>query len=103
MHVYMWMQTISKMATTSASASASGAGLDDESKTKTVPFYKLFAFADSFDKILMITGSISAVGNGLSMPLMTILLAQLIDSFGQNQNNNHHLVSLVSKVHHLIL
>ncbi|KAL8522684.1 hypothetical protein ACS0TY_012863 [Phlomoides rotata] len=71
--------------------------LDDESTRKrTVPFYKLFTFADSFDKILMIVGSIAAVGNGLCMPLMTILLAQLIDSFGLNQNT--HVVSVVSKV-----
>lgn len=74
-----------------------GGGLDDGRKRR-VAFYKLFGFADSFDKILMIVGCIGAVGNGLCMPLMTILVAQLIDSFGQNQNNPPHLLSLVSKV-----
>ncbi|KAH6787539.1 P-glycoprotein 11 [Perilla frutescens var. hirtella] len=61
-----------------------------------VAFYKLFAFADSIDKILMIIGSIGAVGNGISLPLMTVLFGDLVDSFGQNQTK--HVVSVVSKV-----
>ncbi|XP_052174976.1 ABC transporter B family member 11-like [Diospyros lotus] len=69
----------------------------EHQSTKTVPFYKLFAFADSIDVTLMIVGTIGAVGNGLCMPLMTILFGELVDSFGQNQNNNH-VVDAVSKV-----
>ncbi|XP_044503102.1 ABC transporter B family member 11-like [Mangifera indica] len=62
-----------------------------------VPFRKLFAFADFTDAILMIIGSIGAIGNGLCMPLMTILFGDLTDSFGQNQNSNE-VVDAVSKV-----
>lgn len=58
-----------------------------DEKTKTVPFHKLFAFADSFDIILMILGTIGAVGNGLGFPIMTILFGDVIDVFGQNQNS----------------
>lgn len=65
--------------------------------TKTVPFYKLFAFADLTDYVLMIVGTIGAVGNGICMPLMTILFGDLLNSFGQNQNNDD-VVSVVSKV-----
>ncbi|KAJ6873227.1 hypothetical protein NC651_032180 [Populus alba x Populus x berolinensis] len=68
---------------------------DDE--TKTVPFLKLFSFADSTDILLMILGTIGAVGNGASLPIMSILFGDLINSFGQNQNNKH-VVDLVSKV-----
>ncbi|KAL0418947.1 UNVERIFIED_CONTAM: ABC transporter B family member 11 [Sesamum radiatum] len=68
----------------------------EKQATNTVPFYKLFTFADSMDKILMIVGSIGAIGNGLCLPLMTILFGELIDSFGQNQSDN--VVSVVSKV-----
>ncbi|KAJ8749013.1 hypothetical protein K2173_013456 [Erythroxylum novogranatense] len=68
-----------------------------DEKTKTVPFYKLFAFADSTDLLLMVIGIVGAVGNGLSMPIMTILFGQLTDSFGQNQNNKDTL-HVVSKV-----
>ncbi|XP_057790342.1 ABC transporter B family member 4-like [Salvia miltiorrhiza] len=67
-----------------------------KSEEHAVPFHKLFAFADSFDKLLMIVGSIGAIGNGISLPLMTILFGELVDSFGQNQTDN--VVSVVSKV-----
>ncbi|KAH9620347.1 hypothetical protein KSS87_015950, partial [Heliosperma pusillum] len=53
---------------------------------KKVPFYKLFSFADSTDKALMGIGCVAAVANGVSMPLMAILLGDLIDAFGHNQN-----------------
>ncbi|KAE8697979.1 ABC transporter B family member 12 [Hibiscus syriacus] len=66
-------------------------------KTNTVPFFKLFAFADATDVLLMIAGTIGAIGNGISMPLMTILFGELTDSFGQNQNNNE-VVNSVSEV-----
>ncbi|KAH7842842.1 hypothetical protein Vadar_009709 [Vaccinium darrowii] len=68
-----------------------------EESTKTVPFYKLFSFADSTDVVLMIVGTIGALGNGLCMPLMTILLGDVINSFGQTQNNKD-VVHVVSKV-----
>ncbi|KAH6826594.1 P-glycoprotein 11 [Perilla frutescens var. hirtella] len=63
--------------------------------SNTVPFYRLFRFADSFDQILMVAGSVGAVGNGVCMPLMTILFGELTDSFGQNQANDD-VVSVVS-------
>ena len=66
-------------------------------KTNTVPFFKLFAFADPTDILLMIAGTIGAIANGVSMPLMTILFGDLTDSFGENQNNNE-VVDMVSEV-----
>ncbi|PON64855.1 ABC transporter [Parasponia andersonii] len=68
----------------------------DES-TSTVSFYKLFSFADSTDYLLMLVGSISAVGNGLSLPLMTVIFGTLVDSFGESVNNKEVLPK-VSKV-----
>ncbi|KAJ9170033.1 hypothetical protein P3X46_018170 [Hevea brasiliensis] len=68
--------------------------------TNSVPFHRLFSFADSADVILMIIGTIGAIGNGLSMPLMTIFLGDMIDAFGENQNNKD-LVHVVSKVKHV--
>lgn len=66
-------------------------------KANTVPFQKLFSFADSTDNLLMILGTIGAVGNGACMPLMTVLFGESVDSFGGNQNN-HEVVDVVSKV-----
>ncbi|KAL4367908.1 hypothetical protein GQ457_05G001360 [Hibiscus cannabinus] len=83
-------------------AGVNGENRDSESskgdeKTNSVPFYKLFAFADSRDKVLMIVGTIGAVGNGLCMPIMTILFGDLINAFGQNQSGNR-VVDVVSRV-----
>ncbi|XP_031490564.1 ABC transporter B family member 11-like [Nymphaea colorata] len=65
-------------------------------KVASVPFHKLFAFADPLDVFLMTVGTISAIGNGLAMPLMTLLFGELIDSFGQSHQAT--VVHEVSKV-----
>ncbi|KAK7363394.1 hypothetical protein VNO77_05536 [Canavalia gladiata] len=68
----------------------------DESN-KTVPYYKLFSFADSWDYLLMLVGTISAVGNGVVMPLMTVAIGDAINSFG-GKVDNKQVVHDVSKV-----
>ncbi|KAH9619686.1 hypothetical protein KSS87_015755 [Heliosperma pusillum] len=76
------------------------AGRNHRRETETamkVPFYKLFSFADSTDKALMIIGSIGAAGIGVFIPLMAILIGDIIDAFGQNQNTKH-VVNVVTKV-----
>ncbi|MFQ6637178.1 hypothetical protein Gotur_013494 [Gossypium turneri] len=80
-----------------ASTSKSQETSKGDEKTNTVPFHKLFVFADSTDILLMIVGTVGAVGNGLCMPLMTILFGDLVNAFGQNQSNNQ-VVHVVSKV-----
>lgn len=70
-----------------------------------VAFYKLFAFADKQDAVLMIVGTISAIGSGLAHPFMTLIFGHLINSFGSSDRS--HVVHEVSKVikpallHHL--
>ncbi|KAF1880268.1 hypothetical protein Lal_00048904 [Lupinus albus] len=66
-------------------------------KLETVPFHKLFSFADSTDILLITVGTIGAIGNGLGLPLMTLLFGQMIDTFGSNQTTEH-IVKEVSKV-----
>ncbi|BBG92983.1 P-glycoprotein 11 [Prunus dulcis] len=66
-------------------------------ETKTVPYYKLFSFADSLDYLLMSVGTISAIGNGVCMPLMTIIFGDMINSFGGTENKKE-VVDAVSKV-----
>ncbi|KAG8385354.1 hypothetical protein BUALT_Bualt03G0034400 [Buddleja alternifolia] len=59
--------------------------------------YKLFAFADRFDVALITIGTICAIGNGLTQPIMTLIFGQLINSFGAtNQSNIVHEVSKLS-------
>jgi len=61
-----------------ASASTAGGGGGGGS----VPFHRLFAFADAADAALMSLGTLGALANGAAMPLMTVLFARLIDAFG---------------------
>ena len=67
-----------------------------EAETKTVSHRKLFSFADSTDVFLMVLGTIGAVVNGVSLPLMTLLFGRLFDSFGQSTETN--VLREVSKV-----
>ena len=70
---------------------------DEKEKAKTVPFLKLFSFADSADILLMIMGTIGAIGNGLGRPLMSLLMGEMVDAFGSNQGNKS-MAEIVSKV-----
>ncbi|KAL6567327.1 ATP-binding cassette sub- B member 9 [Orobanche gracilis] len=65
----------------------------DEQK---VGFHKLFSFADRIDIALVVIGTVSAIGNGISQPLMTLFFGQLINSFGGTDPS--HVVHEVSKV-----
>ncbi|XP_030468912.1 ABC transporter B family member 3-like isoform X1 [Syzygium oleosum] len=70
---------------------------DKEDLFPRVPFYKLFLFADPVDYVLMLAGSIAAVGSGISMPLMTLFFGQLVNSFGDTGNTKEG-ANAVSKV-----
>lgn len=63
-----------------------------------VPYYKLFTFADSTDCMLMLIGTITAIGSGIAMPLQTLIFGDLIDTFGENKDNKL-IVHQVSKVY----
>ncbi|KAL4590726.1 hypothetical protein LXL04_003667 [Taraxacum kok-saghyz] len=64
---------------------------------ESIRYHKLFAFADSIDFVLMVLGTITAIGGGISMPLQTLIFGELIDTFGGNTVNNA-IVHEVSKV-----
>ncbi|KAF6172238.1 hypothetical protein GIB67_024860 [Kingdonia uniflora] len=68
-----------------------------EENLNTVPLYKLFSFADSKDVMLMVLWAIGALANGLTTPFMTILLADVIHSLGENAGTKE-FVPEVSKV-----
>lgn len=61
-----------------------------------VAFYKLFSFADRLDVALMIIGTIGAIGNGLTQPLMTLIFGKLVNAFGSS--NRQEIVHEISKV-----
>lgn len=76
---------------------SSNKSMDKEETTHRVPYYKLFSFADRLDYFLMVVGSIAAVGNGISIPLMAIIFGEVVNSFGQNPDKKH-MIDAVSKV-----
>ncbi|KAK4272062.1 hypothetical protein QN277_020662 [Acacia crassicarpa] len=67
-----------------------------EESHKTVPFYRLFSYADSFDRLLMFVGTIAAVANGMTIPLLMIIFGDVIDVFG-GTSDTKEMVHNVSK------
>lgn len=61
------------------------------------PSYSIFSVTDCRDKILMLVGTIGAIGNGLSNPLMALIFGNLVNAFGQSQAKN--IVQMVSEVY----
>ncbi|KAL9321027.1 hypothetical protein ACSQ67_012866 [Phaseolus vulgaris] len=60
----------------------------EEKANQKVPFYKLFTFADPLDVALMTIGTICAMANGWSQPIMTLILGKLINTFGSTDPSN---------------
>ncbi|KAJ6795680.1 ABC transporter B family member 11-like isoform X2 [Iris pallida] len=78
---------------------ANGAKSENQDKNteQSVPFFKLFSFADSTDYLLMATGSIASIASGASMPLMILFLGNLIQAFG-GAHNPKDVLHRVTKV-----
>ncbi|KAG9459966.1 hypothetical protein H6P81_004474 [Aristolochia fimbriata] len=80
-----------------ASEQYPGKNIKEGEGKSSIPFYRLFAFADPIDVTLMTVGTVAAVANGAAVPLMTFLLGRMINSFGQTQDINQ-VVQEVAKV-----
>lgn len=70
----------------------------EKKKEQSLPFYQLFSFADKYDWILMISGSIGAIIHGSSMPVFFLLFGQMVNGFGKNQMDLKKMTDEVSKV-----
>ncbi|XP_073136578.1 ABC transporter B family member 21-like isoform X2 [Henckelia pumila] len=84
------------MAAEEEALASRGRNLEDESSSGTVSFAKLFSFSDAWDKILIVVGTIAAIGHGLNPAFMALLFGELADAFGGNQSGK--VLPLVSKV-----
>ncbi|KAL2977140.1 hypothetical protein AAZX31_13G049100 [Glycine max] len=69
----------------------------EKKKEQTLPFYKLFSFADKCDWMLMISGSIGAIVHGSSMPVFFLLFGEMVNGFGKNQMDLKKMTEEVSK------
>ncbi|KAL7140951.1 hypothetical protein ABFS83_08G021500 [Erythranthe nasuta] len=69
----------------------------EKKKEQSLPFYQLFSFADKYDLILMITGSLGAIVHGSSMPVFFLLFGEMVNGFGKNQMDLHKMTNEVAK------
>lgn len=81
---------------------AAAKGRDGEEKKegghgKRVSFTGMFRYADRTDQLLMLVGTLAALANGVSQPLMTVIFGDMIDAFGGATSDNVlHRVNKVS-------
>uniref|UniRef100_A0A453FA28 Uncharacterized protein n=1 Tax=Aegilops tauschii subsp. strangulata TaxID=200361 RepID=A0A453FA28_AEGTS len=55
---------------------------------KRVSFTGMFRYADRTDQLLMLVGTLAALANGVSQPLMTVIFGDMIDAFGGATSDN---------------
>ncbi|CAI9758648.1 unnamed protein product [Fraxinus pennsylvanica] len=70
---------------------------ETDKEEQSLPYYQLFSFADKYDWILMISGSIGAIIHGSSMPVFFLLFGEMVNGFGKNQMDLHKMTHEVSK------
>ncbi|RWW33872.1 hypothetical protein GW17_00001384 [Ensete ventricosum] len=59
---------------------------DSKKRTDSMPYHKLFSFADTADLALMLVGTVAAISNGVSLPLTTVLFGDMINTFGKTSD-----------------
>ncbi|XP_072995684.1 ABC transporter B family member 9-like [Typha latifolia] len=69
---------------------------EEKDEVPKVAMHRLFDYADRFDLLLMLVGTVGAVANGIALPLMTVILGQAINAFGAG--NPDDVLSRVTKV-----
>ncbi|CAM0948572.1 unnamed protein product [Alopecurus aequalis] len=79
-----------------ASVARGGEKEDEEGggeHVKRVSFTGLFRYADRTDLLLMLVGTVAALANGVSQPLVTVIFGDIIDDFGGATTDNvlHHV------------
>lgn len=66
--------------------------MDDEQEAEdepppSVPFFRLFVYADPLDWTLMILGSVAAAVHGAALPAYLFILGKIISLFGEYQRD----------------
>ncbi|XP_072993178.1 LOW QUALITY PROTEIN: ABC transporter B family member 9-like [Typha latifolia] len=69
----------------------------EEGEEAKIALHRLFDYADGLDLVLMLVGTVAAVANGISQPLMSIIFGQAVDAFGGGNAGNilHRVVKVV--------
>jgi hypothetical protein len=64
----------------------------------SVSIFKLFAYADSFDYLLLLIGTLGAVVHGAALPVFFVIFSKLLNGFGSNINSPDQTNAVVGKV-----
>lgn len=64
----------------------------------SVSIFKLFAFADGLDYLLILIGTLGAAAHGAALPVFFLFFGKLLDGFGANVNNPKKTADVVSQV-----
>jgi hypothetical protein len=75
---------------------AAGATTNYSEHKQLVPFLDMLKYADRTDAALMAVGTVAAVANGMTEPLMTVVFAAVIECFGAGDDAT--ILHRVSKV-----
>ncbi|KAJ7542537.1 hypothetical protein O6H91_10G110600 [Diphasiastrum complanatum] len=70
---------------------------DCKNSSQSVSYWKLFAFADALDYVLILIGTLGACAHGAAIPVFFIFFGRLIDEFGANYNNPRKMAEGVAK------
>lgn len=65
---------------------------------EVLSFWRLFHCADTLDYLLMFMGTLGAIVNGLTLPVMIIIQGRLINTFGNLQNQPDLIYEHLKKV-----
>jgi hypothetical protein len=63
----------------------------------SVPYYKLFSFADGHDFLLMFLGATGACVHGVAIPIFFVFFGKLINAFGQYYADPEKMSAEVAK------
>lgn len=64
----------------------------------SVSIFKLFAFADTFDWLLIFIGTVGAAAHGCALPVFFLFFGKLLNGFGANVDDPDKTANVVGKV-----
>jgi hypothetical protein len=82
----------------SSKAAAAAAAAAPPPPPPSVPYYKLFSFADGYDFLLMFLGATGACVHGVAIPIFFVFFGKLINAFGQYYADPEKMSAEVAKV-----
>ena len=67
------------------------------SASQSVPYYRLYSYADRLDIILIVLGCIGAIIHGLALPIFFVVFGDVVDALGTDKTS---LIPEVSSLSH---